>query len=147
MDFDRLATSAPLNRQAAQDYNATGDGWAPERKANVIRFDGPPPLAPITASHRRNPSFVDQTGRRVGRLVVLGRIDRDAAGIVNRDDRGAAWAVRCNCGAYEYRRAKKLKTYTADGFHMCSDCSYVEDLKAGRVRTKTVAERLGRARR
>jgi hypothetical protein len=56
------------------------------------------------------------TGRRFGRLVVLGYVDTDKR-------TGARWLVRCDCSMFTVRRSRALKGGQPDALR-CNDCGY-----------------------
>lgn len=140
VDFDRLASSAPLNKQAAVDYHASGEGWNPEKVLSARRWDVPPPMRAVPWNMPE-----DLTRRTFDRLTVVGLAKREEAR--SKSNKGARWVVRCVCGAYELRASKTLLAKpVAREEHMCSHCDYVLELQAGRVVSKTVAERLAEKR-
>lgn len=71
--------------------------------------DYPLPLPVARAPLPECPNFVDLTGRRVGRLAVIG---------LSADKRGR-WVCRCACGMYTLRTAKALKNGIAAP---CTQC-------------------------
>ncbi len=126
--IDRIVTSRPLNKTAAL---VTGKGvhWEPAKE--VIKpwdawTDLPLPTRPITAAQLcQLPAL---TGRRIGRLTVVGYAGPGAS--------GARWVVRCDCGMYGHQRTKSLTAGHAKTRGMCPRCDYLEELKAGRVPVK-----------
>ena len=82
---------------------------------------------------------INLTGSKVGKLTVLGMADFPGR------KHHAAWVVRCVCGYYETRKAKALRDTAYAERAACSECDYVAELKAGRVKLKTVAERTQKA--
>lgn len=98
-DFDRLASSVGVDRQAEQTFTMSGeadiDYCIPD---NHPHWFAPPPLARIP---RHRPEFVDLTGRKIGRLTVIGYLGE------GKDK--SRWLVRCLCGIYECRRGKAIK--------------------------------------
>lgn len=128
VEWDRLIGSVPVDRQ-------TGIVVAKAPEPSEFRFakqddpfqqDGPHRLRkdkPIA------PSFVDLTGKRFGRFVVLGIVDQPE---VNNKGRGAKkgtlWAVRCDCSRYTARRHKTLVKEGPWEF-MCNECDYAERVK------------------
>lgn len=122
--WDAVLASTPLNGTAGR-VTSKGVHFEPRTAIpNEVTWDAPPPLARITPTMSRNASFVDLTGRSVGRLTVLG-LTTDG----HKEARGGVWACRCVCGKYVGRRAKSLKA-TED--HMCNDCRLTATLrKAG----------------
>lgn len=130
--WDKVISSAPLNKDAAIARDGGGASWAPEKQleSSFVRSHAPIPVKP-----RDHTWMVDLTGLKVGKLTVLGVADFA-------DRKGpAAWVVRCVCGYYETRKAKTLRKPSYAEQAACSECHYVAELKAGRVKLKTVAER------
>lgn len=66
---------------------------------------------------RSSPTKGDLTGKRFGRLVILGRAEK-------RGSRGARtvplWECRCDCGNITY---KATDTLTNSDLSMCNDCA------------------------
>jgi len=118
--WDRIITSAPLDKQAAIVRDGKGEHFTPQMRLEdtKVRQIAPPPMRP------NPPNAEDLTGQRFGRFAVIGRsADKPA------------WVVRCACGWYEHRNARALKTAgPADlASMMCTECCYVERVKAGLV--------------
>jgi len=85
-------------------------------------WDAPPPTVSVTgAGEKNNPNFVDFTGRRLGRLVVVGKLPREE------NDRTAGWLVRCDCGMYTRRQASALKNPLFKG--ECGRCENMRKLR------------------
>jgi hypothetical protein len=117
--WDAILASAPLNATAAA-VTSRSSGIRPLQALSPEHsWEAPPRLATISAALRADPGFVDLTGRRVGRLLVLGLVD--GAG-----KNGAMWACRCACGRYVGRKTKNLKGGTAIG---CNECTYTDKLR------------------
>ncbi len=114
--WDAILASTPLNSTAAK-VTGKGTGFAPAVTFLERVWDAPPTLARINNTHRANPSFVDLTGERIGRLTVLGL----AAG------ESGLWACRCACGRIVGRRAKGLKEKSSEA--MCNACDYTRKLR------------------
>lgn len=130
------AASQPANQQAGKIIGKGGDVWKPEIKyppgfvreeVGALPFRNPPP------------NTLNLMGQRFGSLVVLGLQAEPRKGGTK-----AAWVVRCDCGAYEHRKAKTLTKGDPKRWH-CSNCDYLSELRAGRKPTKTIAERTGKA--
>lgn len=119
--FDHIRTARPVNRLAARQ---TGSGivWTPNRRdtEGARRWHTPPALQP----HPHAKNFVDLTGRRVGRMTVVGYL-----GKLN-PKKKAVWLCRCDCGIFESRSARAI--VDADGWGRCQDCLYLEMVKRGR---------------
>lgn len=132
--WDKVISSTPLNKDAAIARDGGGTSWTPERalEPTFVRSH-----APIPTKRSKETWGIDITGMKVGKLTVLGVAD-----FPERSQRSqAAWVVRCVCGYYETRKAKTLRKPGYAERAACSECHYVAELKAGRVKLKTVAER------
>lgn len=132
-DFDRLATSAPLNTDAAMARDAASrDHWEAKIPEHHARWPAPP--APLAVFNRENGT--DLTGRVMGRVTV---VRYHAPG-----SRGGRWLVRCTCGYYELRSAAAIKANKAgDGDHCCYECERVKVLRkraSGKFNNSTTRE-------
>lgn len=121
--WDAVLASSPLNATAAT-VTSKGYDYSPPVTFSETVWDAPPPMTPVGRMHLANASFVDLTGRRVGRLTVLGiaRDNHRASG-----SGGGLWVCRCSCGRYVGRRAKSLKAASAEA--MCNECDYTRKLR------------------
>ena len=130
--WDRIISSTPLNTDAAKARDGGGVHWEPETKQSPgkVRSHAPPPMRPLP----KVPTCPNLVGLKVGKLTVIGMAAK-------RTSDGAAWVVRCVCGYYETRKARVLRRpdYAADA--MCDECRYLVELKAGRAKRPTVAQR------
>ena len=119
-DWDRILSSAPLNRTAAVGTGGS-DEPAGFRKEIVDPYlqDGPHP----TRKPQAHPEFRDLTGKRFGRFAVLGlsNMKSTASG-------GSMWSVRCDCSRYTLRRIRSLEN---GGAQMCAECDHAERVKRG----------------
>lgn len=61
------------------------------------------------------------TGQRFGRFTVVGLYDDPNRGASS--SKPARWVVRCDCGAFEARRAKVLRASTDEAPIKCEHCS------------------------
>lgn len=126
MNFDKIATSAPVNRTAAMQ-TASGDAWVPT--INILDwYPDQPKLANIDRAARLNPEFKDFTGMKFGFLTVLGLMDKKS------DNTPASWVCRCVCGSFCTRRAKSIKNGIARGntfIDRCGMCQYQARLRTG----------------
>lgn len=120
--WDAILASVPLNATAGA---VTGNGVHFEQavEPNEHEWDAPPPMKSV-ARYRVNPSFVDFTGHRVGRLTVLG-MARDS--LDPKGNKGSLWVCRCVCGRYVGRRSKGLKKSPL--VLMCQKCAYTAKLR------------------
>lgn len=126
MDFDRIASSAPLDKTAATVTGA-GEAFVP-RVALTDYFHDMPETKPILPEHRQSRCFVDFTGVVVGRLTVIAMAKKEGKASK------ASWVCRCKCGGFCRRTARAIK----DGLDgdpnfvgMCGLCSYNKSLASG----------------
>lgn len=121
VDYDRLASSAPLNADAARAYAMTGES-EPDAKISehVAHYEAPPKTSPPV----NDPSLPDLTGRKVGHFTVVG--------FLRRPGRKGRWLVKCLCGRYEERSTKGVThpSPTADGRpQQCQRCNHLHHLQ------------------
>lgn len=119
-NWDALIASAPMNKDAAVARDGRGISFEPPAKALTNALDAPPPLKPYTDVPENN-----LTNQRFQKLTVLGLRDLPGRGS------GASWVCRCDCGRYACFTSKALKKHRAEGRAMCSECDYIEAIKAG----------------
>lgn len=131
VDFDTVAPLIPFDKTAGH-VAARGERfeWAPSpgnsHSADPITYRAP------NREERIMPQFIDLTGKRTGRLTVLG-----VAAEIPSNGNGQRWVVRCVCGAYETRKAKSIKKFmagewTGDRPPMCGWCENTNRLRDGR---------------
>lgn len=131
MDFDRVASSAPLDATAASVRDGSGDLYEVAIPAHHPHFRAPPlPL------HRLQPGQIDYTGRRIGRLTVI----RFHELRHNGGTKEAMWLVRCQCGDYELRRAKTIRR-NANADACCYVCHSVNTLRERAAKPATKKDR------
>jgi hypothetical protein len=121
----RILTSAPIDRKAAM-VTARGVHWEPVKNylsPNEAHSDTPLPTRPWPATSNGQDNLA---GRIVGRLTVVG-LSADKPS----NSMGAAWVVRCTCGAYEHRRTSSLRKSDPKKM-MCRRCNYTTEMLAGR---------------
>lgn len=122
-NYDAIrATAAPVDRVAASVLRG-GASWEPKRRpADCERHwtDYPTHLVVPKPRPGHRSTFVDLTGRRVGRLTVVAFLGKP-----NPKDK-ARWLVKCDCGDYEGRTAKAINERSDD---MCVNCRYLEAVK------------------
>ena len=118
-DWDAIAASAPLDATAGRVVSQSGEHYDPEHQAGPQYFSSiaPPPMIP---RHRLSGTVADEwddlVGRRKGRLTVIGLAN------VKVSIGGARWAVRCDCGRWERRRADAIKHHDPANFDGCIAC-------------------------
>lgn len=122
VDYDALASSAPINKDAAVARDGRGESYSLKVDENQRRSRTPIPTRPI-------PKYIqeDLTGREFGRLKVMGLA-------VKTDGKNArdVWAVRCVCGTYETRRAGGLLKGATTA---CLECARLHAIRS-RTRVK-----------
>jgi hypothetical protein len=121
MTWDKLVGRAPVNKGAGMIFSG-GESYEPKLPDTLVHSDVPLPIKPIDREFLNNPQFVDMTGRKHGRLTVMGLYAANSLG----QDRGR-WVVRCVCGRYELRLTKTIKK--AAPSDMCGECRKVEQMR------------------
>ncbi|MBP7704178.1 MAG: hypothetical protein KA105_02695 [Caulobacter sp.] len=129
-DFDAIATSAPLDRQASIVRDGSGDHYVAPMPDHQAHWSAPPlPLAPRPAD------VEDLTGRTLGQLTVIryhGRIGS-----------GSRWLVRCSCGDYELRKTRVIvRQHSAGSGGRCRVCDRVAQMREGSAYFKAGQETL-----
>ncbi len=127
MDFDRLATLAPVNKSAATVAGARSQGFTPSKQIMDV-LDDCPPLRPIEDFARFAVDFVNYTGLSVGRLTVIGVAEKTSG-------QSSGWVLRCKCGRFCTRKTKAVRLM-AEGIdnprhRMCGQCQYTVELREG----------------
>lgn len=111
----KLAALSPINALAAR-VTRPGTHFKPHHKPSEydVRDVRPPirPWAETTGS--------DLTGAKFGRFTVVGYSA----------EKSGRWVVRCQCGNYEFRRAKAITNANNDR-DMCLDCRATHFIKHG----------------
>jgi hypothetical protein len=122
-NFDALAASVPLNRDASVVRDGSGEMFdKPIAGVRVERWLAPPPMKPPAVLAVTGDSSANLVGRRVGRVVVLGIW---AEGNQNKK---ATWVCRCDCGYYEGLKRKTLGFLGENA--ACSHCQETDRLRA-----------------
>lgn len=111
--YDPTSFGAPIDSTAAR---VTGKGTPDiDYSATDGQYHSHTPL-PLGKPDRSQPQFVDYTGRRRGRLVVVGYVGGKGG-----NSGGARWLVQCECSMYEVRRSNALRNANMDD--MCRRCA------------------------
>lgn len=122
--FDRIITSAPVNKTAAIVAHGKGENWEAKPGKYNVHSAEPIKTKPMPT---HDPNFKDLTGIEIGRLKVIGYYGKGGSGKTSR----ARWIVRCKCGAYELRTSTAIKKYDpekAERPAMCSACDYAQKI-------------------
>lgn len=117
--WDRIVSSAPLNKDAALARDGRGENYEPNCRINPGSAHSDTPLPTI----RFGGGGENLTNVKFGRMTVIG-VAKDT----RQNDRGRAWVVRCACGNYEHRRTKAIRN-TANANDCCTKCRHLEYLK------------------
>lgn len=98
MYWEKLAVSRPVNKTAATVAGGTSQARAPVAIVPESRqhWQTPPRTIQI------EPNEADLTGRRFGRMVVVGKFSRGEGKLK------PTWLVRCACGDYETRKSRAI---------------------------------------
>ncbi len=107
----------PIDRIAARAISA-GVAYSPQKSIRNLETDLPIKTRESTQTERRTSGFVELSGRRVGRLAVIGL----ASAIP------ARWVLRCDCGRYTTRTAKAIKN-PKNTNDRCEHCRHLAFLK------------------
>jgi len=107
----------PINRIAAR-VTSGGSAYNPLKSVKNYDTDLPIQTRQSTPIERRASGFIELSGRRVGRLAVIGL----ASAIP------ARWVLRCDCGRYTTRTAKAIKN-PKNTNDRCEHCRHLAFLK------------------
>lgn len=124
VNYATLATSAPINADAAKIRDGGGEHYVSRKKFSGDHWTAPQPLRPVPWN------CPDLTGKKLGRLTVVGLLDG------SRHAKGARWLVRCTCGDYESRRSKAL-TNPKNAGDRCDVCRHKVYLQREQVYLRT----------
>lgn len=137
VDMDAVAPLLPGDKVAGR-VAARGEHfeWS-SNQATKIHSADPLAVRRPTENELSRPDYVDLTGARLGRLMVMGV----AAEITGN---GQKWVVRCVCGSYETRKARYIKACVAgnnpgSSEPMCDACAYTGRLQRGYHNPKKAA--------
>lgn len=119
-----LSNSQPINLTAWRVIQP-GYHFVVEIPKKHLIWDICPPIEPIPVDMKKQNNFIDFTGKRYGRLTILGRsaihsvhVKRKAIAINKtqfiienkpRETGHCRWVVRCSCGLYELRSSSVIK--------------------------------------
>ena len=104
MKLEKIITSDPIDAVAGR-VTSRGTHWNPRKTFSGPNSDLPLPIRAANYSEKNNSAWADLTGRKVGRLTVLGIYAIAAVG----KNKKQAWVVRCQCGRYETRTARAIR--------------------------------------
>lgn len=115
--MDDIYSRVPVDRVAVW-VAGPGEHFNPTKRVQANDSEEPIATRPARISERNADGFLDLTGQRVGRFMVLG-LARDFA---------RQWVVRCDCGRYSTRHAKAIKN-PANTQDRCEHCRHLAFLK------------------
>lgn len=131
-NFDALAAAAPLDRQASTIRDGSGDLWEAKISETTKRWIAPPPLKPLASLSPPGRAFArEMVGQRFGRMVVLGVLDDGG------ERKQASWVCRCDCGYYETKKAKSLRSPQESKCSACIGLEQLQTLDRARSTTET----------
>lgn len=113
----KVVTSAPIDR-IARRVTLPGERFESRKVIQTNDSDLPIATRRPTRQERALPEFLDLTGTKQGRLLVLGQ----------HAEKQGLWVVRCDCGIYTTRRSKALKNPKNNG-DRCESCRQTTFLK------------------
>jgi hypothetical protein len=119
--FDKLLASRPVNQAAARTMGR-GVHYEPDKVIAQRHWSAPPPTIPAAQVKDPAGTFVDLSGIKFGRFVVIGYL-----GKLN-PKKAALWLVRCACGDYESRASKAIRNPENRG-DRCCNCQHLAFLK------------------
>ena len=114
----------PVNKTAAI-VTSKGFEYVSSKLIRIKESKNPIKLKKIPDSYFLSDSFNDLTGRRRGRLTVLGL-----------SAVGKGWVVRCDCGVYTIRKAKAILNENNEQ-DRCEECRHLAHLKRNEYRLRT----------
>jgi hypothetical protein len=135
-EYDDIIRSEPIDRLASR-VTLKGNNYTYKKTSNIF-FEFCPPIDKFPG-----PKEHDLTGKRFGRLVVIGythwRLYK------KKRDRPGRWVVRCDCGIYEIRRSVGLKKLNNT---LCCKCQQLEHIRnKPSQRTKLILKKRRRRNR
>jgi hypothetical protein len=125
--WDRVASSAPLNKTAGIVRDGKGSDNGTRRQVSQGLRDTPFVLKPVPTD------LPDYTGTVHGRLTVMGLIDPIPSGMTKNANRGARWSLRCICGRYEPAKTSTVKNFINPNSvkDRCIECTQVKRIQQG----------------
>lgn len=121
--------NTPINKQASCVL-ARGESFS-FKNNEPLREESDTPLPITWGKIPHSYSFINLTGRKVGRLTVIGW-----------NHEKSRWVCRCACGTYLYRTSKAIKN-DKNKVDACFQCIKLIDLKR-RYHFKKTGRRLRR---
>lgn len=122
---DDLHARRPVNKLAAI-VTGIGVNYVPDKRSCKGCLQSPVPIEmrPIKSSEHCNATFVDCTGKAVGRLRCIGIIEPRTG--------YSGWLMRCACGRYTNRNQKAILN-PANNSDCCADCRQLQYLKRHQI--------------
>lgn len=124
-DWDAVVASAPMRKVDAIIRDSAGEAGLDVKGGNL--YVGPSEMRPCP------PDTEDLTGRRFGKLTVLGLLRQSNP----KGKKPAKWVCRCDCGNYAHQRGKALNNGARD---RCDQCDAWEQVKSGERYRDVAAE-------
>ena len=105
----KLGNERPIDAVAAR-VTSVGESFEYREMESSQDSEVPLPVVVPTRAQQMNPSFADMTGKRLGRMVVIGISA----------DRKARWVCKCVCGRYAPRTSAAITAAAPDA--CCEQC-------------------------
>ena len=115
--MDDIIRSIPVNKTAAL-VTSKGVSFDVKDRINIKRWDACPRLEMF-----KGPTNHDLTGTKYGRLTVIGYYGH------SNSCKSSQWVVRCDCGAYEIRNAKRIRKSDKGKIYTCMECQNIATMK------------------
>lgn len=126
VDISKIITSSPIDRTTARAMSGGESYETPESAfADYVHSDTPLPIAPVPSN------AANIVGRRFGTMIVVGYA------ATQNPNKNATWVVRCNCGAFEHRKARA----TNNPHDCCRVCTHRKQLAIRYESTKRKREK------
>ncbi|MGY6352811.1 hypothetical protein ACXITX_22815 [Vibrio parahaemolyticus] len=119
-----LLHTQPINKNASR-VTKCGEHFAPRKKIETLHKSVPPKIEPGIPKYVAS-TFQDLTGRKRGRLTVVGLLKGSLK----------VWVCRCDCGRYTARRAKAIKNEN-NIQDRCDECRHLAFLQREEVWRRT----------
>jgi hypothetical protein len=121
MNYDHVITGKPVDKTASR-VTRSGEHFEFKRGDHVTVSRTPLPTRPIPLSSLNSGNFVRYTGKKIGRLTVVGLAEK------KKGRKSCLWVCRCSCGNFVHRTSKYLRE-SQEGLHrkpMCDECDEIE---------------------
>lgn len=119
--WDRVFSASPLTKEAALGSTNSYDKRELPRNPDASEWDAPPPFRSPNKVEMAQSNFLDLTGTKKGRLMVMGILK-------NNETQSQKWLCRCACGKFVVRKAKAIKNPNNDQ-DACVECQHMQQVR------------------